>query len=60
MIQLANIEEEVFSMGAAPRLYNEDLQQLEIDTRMEAGSNNSTAALRVVKGDEKGTQCLGV
>jgi hypothetical protein len=28
--------------------------------RVEAGSNTCTVALRVVKGDEKGTQCLGV
>jgi hypothetical protein len=28
--------------------------------RVEAGSNTSTEALRVVGGDEKGTQCLGV
>jgi hypothetical protein len=27
---------------------------------VEAGSNTSTVALRVVEGDEKGTQCLGV
>jgi hypothetical protein len=27
--------------------------------RVEAGSNTSTVALRVVGGDEKGTQCLG-
>jgi hypothetical protein len=27
---------------------------------MEAGSNISPEALRVVEGDEKGTQCLGV
>jgi hypothetical protein len=26
---------------------------------MEAGLNTSTVALRVVGGDEKGTQCLG-
>jgi hypothetical protein len=26
---------------------------------VEAGSNTSTVALRVVGGDEKGTQCLG-
>jgi hypothetical protein len=26
---------------------------------MEAGSNTSTVALRVIGGDEKGTQCLG-
>jgi hypothetical protein len=27
---------------------------------MEAGSNTSTLALQVVRGDEKGTQCLGL
>jgi hypothetical protein len=27
---------------------------------VEVGSNTSTVALRVVGGDEKGTQCLGV
>jgi hypothetical protein len=27
---------------------------------VEAGSNSSTVALRVVGGDEKGTQCLGI
>jgi hypothetical protein len=27
---------------------------------VEAGSNNFTVALRVVGGEEKGTQCLGV
>jgi hypothetical protein len=27
---------------------------------VEAGSNTSTAALRVVEGEEKGTRCLGV
>jgi hypothetical protein len=27
---------------------------------MEAGSNISTEALRVIEGDEKGTQCLGL
>jgi hypothetical protein len=29
-------------------------------SRVEAGSNTSTVAVRVVGGDEKGTQCLGV
>jgi hypothetical protein len=29
-------------------------------SRVEAGSNTSTIAPRVVRGDEKGTQCLGV
>jgi hypothetical protein len=27
---------------------------------VEAGSNTSTVTLRVVRGDEKGTKCLGV
>jgi hypothetical protein len=27
---------------------------------VEVGSNTSTAALRVVRGDDKGTRCLGV
>jgi hypothetical protein len=31
-----------------------------IQPRLEARSNTSTVALRVVGGDEKGTQCLGV
>jgi hypothetical protein len=30
------------------------------DSRVEEGSNTSTVALRVVGGDEEGTQCLGV
>jgi hypothetical protein len=29
-------------------------------SRVEAGSNTSIVALRVVGGDEEGTQCLGV
>jgi hypothetical protein len=33
---------------------------LRIVPRVEAGSNTSTVALRVVGGDEKGTQCLRV
>jgi hypothetical protein len=33
---------------------------LEKHSRVEAGSNTSTVALRVVGGDEKRTQCLGV
>jgi hypothetical protein len=32
----------------------------ENNTRVEAGSNSSTVAPRVVGGDEKGTQYLGV
>jgi hypothetical protein len=49
----AKIYEEVFSVGAAPGLYEEELTQLEIDTRVKAGSNTSTVTLRVVGGDEK-------
>jgi hypothetical protein len=30
------------------------------NSRVEAGSNTSTVALRLVGGDEKETQCLGV
>jgi hypothetical protein len=30
------------------------------DTRVEAGYNTSTVALRVVRGDKMGTQCSGV
>jgi hypothetical protein len=33
MNQLAAIEEAVFSVGPAPRLYNEDLMQLELELR---------------------------
>jgi hypothetical protein len=40
---------DVFYAVRAKRLCNE-----------EAWSNNCTVALRVVGGDEKGTQCLGV
>jgi hypothetical protein len=44
-----------FSTRSVPKgLYNDDT------SRVEAGSNTSTVALRVVGGDEKGTQCLGV
>jgi hypothetical protein len=31
-----------------------------MEPRVEAGSNTSSVALRVVGGDEKGTQCLEV
>jgi hypothetical protein len=35
-------------------------RELELECCVEAGSNTSTVSLRVVGGDEKGTQCLGV
>jgi hypothetical protein len=41
--------EAVFSVRSVPRLYNEGR------LRLEAGSNTSTVALRVVGGDEKGS-----
>jgi hypothetical protein len=44
--------ETVSSTRSVPRLYNED--------QVDAGSNTSTVALRVVGGVEKGTQGLGV
>jgi hypothetical protein len=53
--QHPTIGKAVISMEATPRLYNEDLRLLELDTRVEAGSNTSTVALRVVGGDEKGS-----
>jgi hypothetical protein len=31
-----------------------------LKTSVEEGTNTSTVTLRVVEGDEKGTQCLGV
>jgi hypothetical protein len=34
----ATIEEEMFSVGAAPSLYNEDLTQLELELSSGAGS----------------------
>jgi hypothetical protein len=42
-----------FSVGSVQRSY------LKTKRRVEAGSNTSTVALRVVGGDENGTQCLG-
>jgi hypothetical protein len=43
-------------MWPVPRSYLEDNWG---DSFMEAGSNTSTVALRIVGGDEKETQCLG-
>jgi hypothetical protein len=48
----------VFSVRSVPRCYNQDNWSNDFDPV--AGSNTSTAALRVVGGDEKGKQCLGV
>jgi hypothetical protein len=37
-----------------------DFDLLQLEYLVEAGSNTSAVALRVVGGDEKGTHCLGV
>jgi hypothetical protein len=44
-----------FSTWSVPRCYKQD----QLAPRVQAGSNTSTVALRVVGRDEKGTQCLG-
>jgi hypothetical protein len=43
-----------------PKLRGEVRTHQETQTRVEAESNTSTVALRVVGGDKKGTQCPGV
>jgi hypothetical protein len=48
--------EAVFCVRCVQRCYKED----NWGSRVKMGSNTSTVALRVVGGDEKGTQCLGV
>jgi hypothetical protein len=52
--------ETVFSTRSVQRGYLEDNSGDQFSTCVEAGSNTSTVALRVVGGDEKGTQCVGV
>jgi hypothetical protein len=55
--------EAVFIVGSTPRLYSQDPRPAEFkefSPSVEAGSNTSTVALRIVQGDEKGTQCLRV
>jgi hypothetical protein len=51
--------EVVFYVGSAQRLSLEP-KPTKSHARVEAGSNTSTVVLRVLGGDEKGTQCLGV
>jgi hypothetical protein len=53
------IIEETFSTRSVLRCYKQDQLAVAVTPRLEMGSNTSTAALRVVGGDEKGTQCLG-
>jgi hypothetical protein len=52
--------EAVFSMRSAPRIYHATDRVQLVQARVGAGSNTSTVTLRVVGGDEKGTQFLGV
>jgi hypothetical protein len=49
----------VFSVRSVQR-YTEDSQLRISRQSVEAGSNTSTIALRVVGGEEKGTQCPGM
>jgi hypothetical protein len=43
------------SAGLSPGIHNFGLE-----SRVKAGSNTPTVSLRVVRGNEKGIQCLGV
>jgi hypothetical protein len=54
--------EAAFSMRSVLMLYNEDTSRVRSGwtPSVQTGSNSSTVALRVVGGDEMGTQCLGV
>jgi hypothetical protein len=50
----------VFSTRSVPRCYSQWSTVVGVrarESRVKAGSNTSTVALRVVGGDEKGTQC---
>jgi hypothetical protein len=48
-----------FSAWSVPRHYKQDHLAVVVSC-VEAGLNTSTIALRVIGGDEKGAQCLGV
>jgi hypothetical protein len=52
----------MFSVESASRLYKKDPKPADESSqpRVEAGLNTYTLAMRVVGGDEKRTQCLGV
>jgi hypothetical protein len=56
---IGELLETVFYLVRAKGWYNEDIS-LGAPIRVEEESNTSTVALRVVGGDEKVTQCLGV
>jgi hypothetical protein len=51
----------MFSKWSISKVYNGHRSAICTQSlhRVEAGSNISTVALRVVEGDEKGNQCLG-
>jgi hypothetical protein len=53
------LSQTVFSIWSVPGSYLEENWGDPV-SREEACSNTSTVALRVVGGDEKGTECLGV
>jgi hypothetical protein len=50
--------ETVFSIRSLQSGYKEDKWGDPVIARVEVGSSNSTVSLRVVGGDENGTQCL--
>jgi hypothetical protein len=52
---MQTIEEQVLSMQYLPRLCGQDLKSRKTLSRVEAGSNTFTVALRVVGDDEKGS-----
>jgi hypothetical protein len=54
--------EEIFlcAVHAGDTRINEYYCSGQLAARVKAGSSTSTVALRVVGGDEKGAQCLGI
>jgi hypothetical protein len=53
--KIEELLEAVFSMQSVTRLHRKSTASYELESRVKAGSNISTVALRVVGGDEKGT-----
>jgi hypothetical protein len=56
------IMEKKCSMRSVSGLYSitRTSSSVAVELRVEAGLNTSSAGLRVLEGDEKGTECLGV
>lgn len=55
------LTETVFSTGFNLMLYSErELENFVNHSCVEAGSNTSTIDLQVIRGNETGTQCLGI